>query len=281
MLDFRQLVPDEAGIAAAFLSRFPEETVEMTGRFEKYGLRNTKLHKREGDWFGAFSDGQLTGLFTFSNHRSFLCHYTDSEILKKVVLLKSLRQYAPKNLSGTERCMAPIYDLISKTLRDVRYAECWQMFAAPAPAVEPPVGVYAFTDARQCDLNRAMEFLIEAEKAFGRKPRMNSDLKTRIMAREEQEVYLFLMNGGMPVAQGMIEYQTGRYGQISAVYTAKAQRNKGFGTGIMLELMGRIRGSGRQPALIVEKRNSGALKLYEDLGFVKGPASVVINVEME
>lgn len=279
MLDFRQLRPEEGSQAEAFLSRYPEATIELTGRLEKYGVRNSRLHKREGDWFGAFTEGELTGLFTFSNHRSFLCHYTDPEILKRVALLKTLRQYAPKNLSGTEQCMAPIYDMISKTLKDVRYAQCWQMTAPETGLTPPEIG--NFCDARQYDLNRAMEFLIEAEKAFGRKPRMNSDLRTRIMDREEQETYLFLLMEGGPVAQGMIEYQTGRYGQISAVYTARAQRGRGYGALLMQELMERVRMSGRQPALIVEKKNAAALRLYERLGFVKGPAFVVINVEME
>lgn len=110
---------------------------------------------------------------------------------------------------------------------------------------------------------------------------MINDLKLRIMDREEQETYLFLTVAGVVVAQGMIEYQTSRYAQISAVYTAKDQRGKGYGSILMEELMGRIRALEKEPALIVEKRNTSAQRLYEKLGFVKGPASVVINVEME
>lgn len=283
MLELTQLLPQHSSQAAAFLSRFPEETLELTGRFEKYGLKNTRLHKKEGDWYGVFRDETLTGIFQFSNHHSLLCHYTDAEILRKVVLLKTIRQYKPRNLSGVRQCVDPIYQLLSKSVKDVRYAECWQMFApaeepVSAPAVPRQGGIM---DARQYDLNRAMDFLIEAEKAFGRKPRMNSDLKVRILDREEQETYLFLLDNGNVVAQGMIEYHTARYAQISAVYTAKALRGKGYGTVLMQELMSRIRRMGLQPALIVENRNTAALSLYEKLGFVKGPASVVINIEME
>lgn len=283
MLEFRQLMPAHHPQAAAFLDRFPEETLELTGRLEKYGLTNVRLNKKEGDWFGAFDEDQLTGVFHFSNHRSFLCHYTNPDILKKAVLLKTLRHYNPRNLSGTLQCMDPIYQMLAKTVRDVRYAECWQMFA-PVPKgleKEPSGGSLTFMDARQYDLNRAMDFLIEAEKAFGRKPRMTSDLKLRILDREEQETYLFLLNQGVVVAQGMIEYHTTRYAQISAVYTAREQRGKGYGTLLMQELMGRIRKQGNQPALIVEKKNTPALSLYEKLGFVKGPASVAINIEMD
>lgn len=283
MLDFKQLLPPQSLQTAAFLNRFPEETLELTGRFEKYGLINTHLYKKEGDWYGAFDGDTLTGVFQFSNHRSFLCHYTQDEILKKVVLLRTIRQYNPKNLSGTQQCIEPIYRMISKSVRDVRHAECWQMFAAGSePLPEDPLrDQLTFTDARQYDLNHAMDFLIEAEKAFGRKPRMTSDLKMRIMDREEQETYLFLLHQGAVVAQGMIEYHTSRYAQISAVYTARNQRGKGYGAALMQELMSRIRAMGIVPALIVEKRNTAALSLYEKLGFVKGPASVVINIEME
>ncbi len=284
MLDFRQLMPADARQTAVFLNRFPEETLELTGRLEKYGLANTRLHKKEGDWFGVFDEGALTGVFQFSNHRSFLCHYVDDEILKKVILLKTLRHYAPKNLSGTQHCMDPIYQMLSKSVKDVRYSECWQMFApaeAGPSAGKPELPNLDFVDARQYDLNRAMDFLIEAEKAFGRKPRMINDLKQRIMDREEQETYLFLLAEGAIVAQGMIEYQTSGYAQISAVYTARALRGKGYGSSLMRELMHRIRDLGTQPALVVEKRNTAALALYEELGFVKGPASVVINVEIE
>lgn len=283
MFEFRQLLPHEAPLVAAFLSQYPAETLELTGRLEKYGLKNGRLNKKEGDWYGAFKDGILTGVFQFSNHRSFLGHFTDNDILKKVILLKTLRQYNPRNLSGTLHCMDPIYQMLSKTLRDVSYSECWQMFAPPSgiPKTPPTLPELSFMDARQYDLNRAVDFLIEAEKAFGRKPRMINDLKLRIMDREEQETYLFLTVAGVVVAQGMIEYQTSRYAQISAVYTAKDQRGKGYGSILMEELMGRIRALGKEPALIVEKRNTAALRLYEKLGFVKGPASVVINVEME
>lgn len=283
MLEFKQLLPPQSLQTAVFLSQYPEETVELTGRFEKYGLTNTRLHKKEGDWYGAFCDDTLTGVFQFSNHRSFLCHYTEEEILKKVVVLKTIRQYNPKNLSGTQQCIDPIYRMISKSVKDVRYAECWQMFA-PAENPVPPAefgGTLTVVDARQYDSNRAMDFLIEAEKAFGRKPRLTSDLKIRISDREEQETYLFLLHGDTIAAQGMIEYHTSRYAQISAVYTARELRGKGYGTVLMQELMRRIRILGTQPALIVEKRNTAALSLYEKLGFVKGPASVVINIEME
>lgn len=283
MLEFRQLLPPDGLQAAAFLNRFPEETLELTGRLEKYGLVNTHLHKKEGDWFGSFDEGNLTGVFQFSNHRSFLCHYTDDEILKKVILLKTMRHYSPRNLSGARQCMEPVYQMISRSVKDVRYSECWQMIAGETSgAIRKPVGEdLSFIDARQYDLNHAFDFLIEAEVAFGRKPRMNSDMKLRIMDREEQETYLFLSSKGRVVAQGMIEYHTSRYAQISAVYTAKELRGKGYGTILMQELMERIRAAGLLPALIVEKRNTPALTLYETLGFVKGPASVVINIELD
>lgn len=283
MLELRQLLPAQSEGVAAFLRRFPEETLELTGRFEKYDLHNTRLHKKEGDWFGAFNDEILIGVFQFSNHRSLLCHYTDAEILKKVILLKTIRNYNPKNLSGTQQCMDPIYKMLSRSVRDVHYAECWQMFALERlePLTQSHTGNLTFMDARAYDLNRAVDFLIEAEKAFGRKPRMINDLKLRIQDREEQETYLFLLDKGVVVAQGMIEYFTSRHAQISAVYTAREQRGKGYGTILMQELMHRIRILGIRPALIVEKRNTAALSLYEKLGFVKGPSSVVINIEME
>lgn len=283
MLEFRQLLPSDALQAAAFLSRFPEETLELTGRLEKYGLANTHLHKKEGDWFGTFNEGELTGIFQFSNHRSFLCHYTDDEILKKVILLKTMRHYSPRNMSGTRQCMEPVYQMVSRSVRDVRYSECWQMIAKTKGAIpkRSQDADLTFVDARLYDVNRAIDFLIEAEVAFGRKPRMNSDLKLRIMDREEQETYLFLVYRGRVVAQGMVEYHTSRYAQISAVYTAKELRGKGYATVLMQELMRRIGEAGIQPALIVEKRNTAALRLYEKLGFVKGPASVVINIELD
>lgn len=283
MLELRQLLPDQSEQVAAFLRRFSEETLELTGRFEKYGLQNTRLHKKEGDWFGAFDDEVLIGVFQFSNHHSFLCHYTDAEILKKAILLKTIRHYNPKNLSGTQKCMDPIYKMLSRSVRDVHYAECWQMFASETlePLTESQTGNLTFIDARAYDLNQAVDFLIEAEKAFGRKPRMINDLKLRIKDREEQETYLFLLDKGVVVAQGMIEYFTSCHAQISAVYTAREQREKGYGTILMQELMHRIRILGIRPALTVEKRNTSALSLYEKLGFVKGPSSVVINIEME
>lgn len=281
MLEFRQLFSSDEEYVSQYLRKYLKETLELTGRFQKYGLTNTRLHKKEGDWYGVFAEGCLKGIFQFSNHHSMLCHYSDFEILKKVILLKTIRQYNPKNIMGIKPCIDPVYEMIAKSLRDVRYAECWQMFGeVESKGLSLKEGII-FEDAVHYDLNKAVDFLLEAEKSFGRKPRMINDLKMKITDREEQETYLFLVDQGKVVAQGAIEFHTDCYAQIGAVYTAQSARNKGYAFMLMNELMRRIYLRNLIPSLAVEKKNTAAIRLYKKLGFQKGDHWVALNLELD
>jgi len=281
-MEIRLLTEADREHVVCFLDKNTEQTVELAGRIEKYSFRNDRIHKKSGDAYGIFRETELTGLLHFSNHKSLAVFFTDFEILKKVILLKIIRQHQPRNVQGIASCMDPIYQMIAKSLQTVRYSECYHLLYAGGTsegAILP--ANMTVVDARQFDLNRAVDFLIESEKAFGRKPRMVNDLRLRIQDREDQETYLFLLDGERVVAQGLIEFHTSRYARISGVYTAMKDRRKGYGAILVRQLMAAAEEMNRTPSLLVEKKNRVAVSLYEHLGFHKGPNEIVLDVEME
>lgn len=73
---------------------------------------------------------------------------------------------------------------------------------------------------------------------------------------------------GRLVAMGGERLRCAGYTEISAVCTAADHRGRGLGTSIVLALVASIRARGEEAFLHVAATNTGAIRLYEALGFV-------------
>jgi predicted GNAT family acetyltransferase len=121
--------------------------------------------------------------------------------------------------------------------------------------------------AKDFDFKQAIDFLIEAELAFGRSPKIINHLKQEIWEEAKASELFFLIENDKIVAQGAIELETSDYSQIGALYTAKNQRRHGYGEVVMKALIELVIKRKKTPVLYVSKKNMPAVQLYEKMGF--------------
>ncbi|MCH0542298.1 GNAT family N-acetyltransferase [Streptomyces sp. MUM 203J] len=84
----------------------------------------------------------------------------------------------------------------------------------------------------------------------------------------ELGTYLGVHDGGTLVAMAGERLRPPGWTEISAVCTAPEARGRGYAARLVSALVTRILGRGERPFLHVAEANSGAIALYERLGFV-------------
>lgn len=132
-------------------------------------------------------------------------------------------------------------------------ALCWQMVAeAPNPVGEPafPIEVLTPADAPQ------MLVLATATAPgpfFARTPELGRFVGVKV--------------DGRLVAMAGERMRVAGYTEVSGVCTDPAFRGRGYAAGLMLEVAARIRERGEAPFLHSYAHNTGAIALYQALGF--------------
>lgn len=132
-------------------------------------------------------------------------------------------------------------------------ALCWQMVAeAPNPVGEPafPIEVLTPADAPQM---LALATATAPGPFFARTPELGRFVGVKVDGR------LVAMAGERMRVTG--------YTEVSGVCTDPAFRGRGYAAGLMLEVAARIRERGEAPFLHSYAHNTGAIALYQALGF--------------
>ena len=132
-------------------------------------------------------------------------------------------------------------------------AVCWQMVAeTPNPVGEPafPIEVLTAADAPQM---LALATATAPGPFFAR---------THELGR-----FVGVKENGRLVAMAGERMQPAGYTEVSGVCTDPAYRGRGFAAGLMLEVAARIRARGEIPFLHSYAHNTGAIALYQALGF--------------
>ena len=80
--------------------------------------------------------------------------------------------------------------------------------------------------------------------------------------------YVGIRRNGRLIAMGGERLSLPGYTEISAVCTDPDHRGLGLASRLVLDLAHRIRARGDIPILHADARNVGAIRLYEQLGFV-------------
>ncbi|WP_432665748.1 GNAT family N-acetyltransferase [Wukongibacter baidiensis] len=266
MEDFKLLKNQDINIVMDYLEKNHIESTFIIGNIEKYGLENNKLQKRNGDYYGYFNDGGLRGVFSFTNMGSFICHYEDDRILNKIVLLKAVKKYKPKHIFGVKKMIEPLWKKLERTFEWYSYDDCNYMILSGENFQDFPVD-NEIVKAKDFDFFKTVDFLIEVEKAFDRKPKTVNELKNSVYERIGEEEYLYLLDKDKVVAQAVIKTTTSKINQIEGVYTLPAYRGNGYAKAIVSKLCKNIIEKGKTPALIVSKTNEPAKNAYEKIGF--------------
>ncbi len=266
MEDFKLLKNKDIDIVMNYLEKNHFENTFIIGNVEKHGLNNDILLKKSGDYYGYFNKSELRGVFSFINMGSFFCHYEDDGILNKIILLKTIKKYRPKHMLGMKKIIHPLLQKFERIFNWYTYDYYDYMF------LKKENFKYFSTDkeiikAKDFDFSKSIDFLIEVEKAFDRKPKTVNQLKNSVYERTGEEEYLYLIDRGDVISQAVIKTTTSRINQIEGVYTLPKYRGNGFARAVASKLSKNIIERGKIPALIVSKSNPSAKKAYESIGF--------------
>lgn len=266
MEKFKLLNNNDIDIVMAYLEKKHIESTFIIDCIEKYGLDNKIFCKKSGDYYGYFVEGKLMGIFCFTNMGSFICHYDNNKILNKIVLFKAVKKYKPKYMFGMKKMVTPIWRRLEKIFKWYEYDECNYMTLNKKNFYDYSTDK-EIINAKEYDFSKSIDFLIEVEKAFNRKPKTVNELKNSVYERTGEEEYLYLLDKGKIVSQGVIKTTTSKINQIEGVYTLPEYRGNGYAKAVVSKLSKDIIDRDKQPALIVSKSNEAAKKAYIDLGF--------------
>ena len=132
-------------------------------------------------------------------------------------------------------------------------ALCWQMVAeTPNPVGEPAFAIEVLTKA---DAPQMLALATETAPGpfFARTPELGRFVGVKV--------------GGKLAAMAGERMAPAGYTEVSGVCTAPAHRGRGYAAGLMLEVAARIRARGEIPFLHSYAHNTGAIALYQALGF--------------
>lgn len=279
MEDFKLLKDEDINVVMNYLEKNHMENTFIIGNIERHGLENSLHSKRSGDYYGYFHEGQLRGIFSFTNMGSFICHYEDDRILNKIILLKAVKKYKPKYIFGMKKIVMPLWKKLEKILKLYTYDECYYMILS-RENFKDFSREKEIINAKDFDFSKSIDFLIEVERAFNRKPKTVNELKNSVYERRGDEEHLYMLNSGKIVSQAVIKTTTSRINQIEGVYTLPKYRGNGYGKAIVSKLCKNIMGRGKIPALIVSKLNHAAKKAYKDIGFEHYGDYIVSEIEV-
>jgi ribosomal protein S18 acetylase RimI-like enzyme len=265
MEDFRLLKNTDMNIVMNYLEKRHVESTFIIDSIEKYGLENNMLSKKNGDYYGYFNDN-LAGIFSFNNMGSFTCYYDDDRVLNKVALLKAVKKYKPKFIIGMESIITPLWERLERTFKWYEYDKCHYMLLN-TNKFNSFCCDKEIINAKNYDFSKSIDFLIEVEKAFNRKPKTINELKNSVYERTGEEEYLYLLDKGEIVSQAVVKTTTSRINQIEGVYTLPRCRGNGYAKAVVSKLCINIIDRGKTPGLIVSKSNDSAKQAYRDIGF--------------
>jgi len=266
MDDFRQLVESDHAVVGNYLKRHEMESPELYHRYLNLGIKRDTKNRKSGWFYGYFSKDQLEGVFLFTNNQMLLCHYTNKTILDRVILLKAIKHHKPRFFMGAEEFIQPLWELVRKTVVDCKYIESLYMVCNEVERLND-FEELDIPDLEDIDDRQLVSFLMEVEKAFGRPVTMVQSLKENRIKRALETHTVFVQNEGRLMAQGLIEFKTESLAQIGGIYVNPNMRKRGIGEAIVKKLCVCAKDLGKTPTLIVERKNTPAVKLYEKLGF--------------
>lgn len=222
-----------------------------------------KLKRFEGRFYGYYVDERLSGIFYFSEKKFMCMHYTDESCLQKFDLLKAIRYHRPAFVKGLESQANALMKVIIRNLEDYSLAPCFIM--------KKEAGVLSYEGHVQNEWTEAcdesLNFFIRVEAEFGRNPKSINTFRDLYKDKMDEGHYVYIESEGKVVAQGMIEYETSKFGMISGIYVDPRYRGKGYGKAITIALTNKLIEKGKIAALLVFKDNDGAINLYRSLGY--------------
>jgi len=255
--------------------------IEIAKIFDKNGLRNKLSDKNSGDFLGFFTEeNNLEGIFVFTNNKRFLLHTRNSDVSKKVDLLKAIKYYKPEYMSGPSDHVELVWQMFERTVKRYKYSNSMYMVLEDyQPLVDQFEKNNSIREASKDDAKVQIKFFLELEKHFGRNHMTINQLQNRITDRIGFGEYLVIDDGIRVIAQGFIEDKIKAFSQIGGIYTSPKFRKNGYAKSIVEHLCYYSVKQGNIPILAVLKDNSSAIKVYESLQFKSKVDFSIIEIE--
>lgn len=261
------LLRHDIGLLTTFLMREEAANTFLLGNLLYYGVEDDNRFLRCGEYWGYYNGSELAGVAAFFNNSQCMVYYTDESVIRPIA--QQITDNSVRLVLGSDHCIRSMVSL----LRGVpgRMVVRSQLFMEQTSA-PPNVFFYngiEFDDAKGKSNNRAVQdFIVRCMKdGFGYNISRNT-VRRLLKEKTEFEPYLLLKANGRYVAQAHIQTRTPGYCQIGGVCTLPEERQRGYGRAVVVKLMGMIPSDGgRRACLVVNEDNSGARRLYDNLGF--------------
>lgn len=278
MEELRPLTEADNAIVKEYLDKHYSECTYIVDCFDKFGFSKDYMNKKCGNYYGYFVDHSMVGIFVFYNMGVMSCHYEDSGILSKLVLLHTIKKNKPVHIVGRREYIAPIINTFNKVFRWDNLNICYFMLLDIDNFKEYSVNSKMLVNAVDSDFNGSVDFLIKMESDFRNKTKTINDFKNYIYDKDNHIEYIYISEGDKTVAQGLIRMASKTIELIEGVYTLNEYRNKGYAKTIVSELCSRVLSKCKQPGLIVNKSNTNAVNLYNSLGFKSAYEYVTVDI---
>lgn len=240
-------------------------------------LLKKKFDKTSGDYFGYFSEDKLSGVFVFSNNKILFADYIDESVLKKIDFFRAIKHFNPKIIKGNPTVVRSIREIISNITAEYTL-EDYYIMTYEKDVIE---NSHVLESISNKIVDASFEFLVEVEKSFGRNPKVINRLKEKIMNKIKKNEYVYLIEQGKIIGQGMIETIGSVYAIIGGIYITQEYRSRGYGEIITRLLIQEVLKRKKTPMLLVQKRNDIALNLYKKLGFKIKKEYSILELELE
>lgn len=275
MGQFIRLTPEHKNIYNHYIKNNFYENLYLNLDFNK-DLKYNPYDKKNGHFYGYFEKDILLGVFVFSNNGILHLSYIDDSVLKKLDLLRAIKKYKPKIIKGKNESIEKVVEVFEKSIINYKVNNYYIMEYS---------GGKQFTIQRSCHvtpqlLNKSFDFLVNVERSFGRNPKLLNDIKTKLIKKYANNEYFAFEEDGRIISQGMLENNGENFIVIGSIYTKENYRKQGYGKKIVQLLINEVVSRKKTPLLLVKKENTGAINLYNKLGFKKKDDFQILELEM-
>lgn len=246
----------------AYLENNFDETLYFQKIFEE--LKQGIL---QGTFYGYMQQGDLLGLFYFSNKNSLTVHYSDSVVLGNLNLLKAIKHHKPKYIKGEVSVIEGIYRVICRTLDSIHEDDSVLMVYDDNRTIGEVEIPFEWISAASGDVFQELKFFINVENQFGRNVKSINDISKDLREMLKLKKYYLVRSSQGLIGQGLIEEETEKLGIIGGIYVDPSYRKQGIGEAISLKLTRQLLEKDKKPYLFVMSNNKNAIHLYEKIGY--------------
>lgn len=262
----RLLKEEDRERALRFLDRDHECNLIMIYDMDHFGLEN-RGHPFQGDYYGAFSGGELSGIAALFNFGSLFIYAPGHGSAPGLVEHMLALERKPTYVIGRSEWAGPVIDGLRERGLHPSGAEEQEYMVLTRQSFQPRHGPGTrFAEPhdlqRLMELNRAFQLeyfggLTEAEEELGRMAEIRMEKAGIAVAEADGQI--------VSKAESMV--RTSRAALIGGVFTVPEYRGRGFSFACMSLLCEEILDSIGKACLNVAKENAPAQRVYRGIGF--------------